>query len=63
VQIPYQEGQLISLFHEQGHIDQIEHNRRGEYIRGAIPGRLMARYAPFVANQEPEDYQVNAEED
>ena len=61
VQIPYQEGQLISLFHEQGHIDQIEHNRKGEFIRGAIPGRLMARYAPFIANQKPEDTIINAE--
>jgi GTP-binding protein HflX len=53
VQIPYNEGQLISLFHEQGHIDQIEHNRRGEFIRGQIPGRLLARYAAFEASAPP----------
>lgn len=53
VQIPYSEGQLISLFHEQGHIDLIEHNRRGEFIKGQIPGRLLARYAPFVADAPP----------
>ncbi|MBA4385652.1 MAG: GTPase HflX [Anaerolinea sp.] len=53
VQIPYSEGQLISLFHEQGHIDQIEHNRRGEFIKGQIPGRLLARYASFVADAPP----------
>ena len=43
VQIPYSEGQLISLFHEQGHIEHIEHNRKGEFIQGLIPGRLLAR--------------------
>ncbi len=53
VQIPYSEGQLISLFHEQGHIDRIEHNRKGEFIQGLIPGRLMARYASFVADAPP----------
>ncbi|HCS39296.1 MAG TPA: GTPase HflX [Anaerolineaceae bacterium] len=53
VQIPYNEGQLISLFHEQGHIDQIEHNRRGEFIKGQIPGRLVARYAAFEASAPP----------
>ena len=53
VQIPYNEGQLISLFHEQGHIDQIEHNRRGEFIKGQIPGRLLARYAAFEASAPP----------
>jgi len=53
VQIPYSEGQLISLFHEQGHIERIEHNRKGEFIQGQIPGRLLARYAPFVADAPP----------
>lgn len=53
VQIPYSEGQLISLFHEQGHIEQIEHNRKGEFIKGQIPGRLLARYAAFQATAPP----------
>lgn len=53
VQIPYSEGQLISLFHEQGHIEQIEHNRKGEFIKGQIPGRLMARYAAYQASAPP----------
>ncbi len=55
VQIPYNEGQLISLFHEQGHIEQIEHNRKGEFIKGQIPGRLLARYAAFEASAPPID--------
>ena len=53
VQIPYSEGQLISLFHEQGHIERIEHNRKGEFIQGLIPGRLLARYASFEADAPP----------
>jgi len=53
VQIPYSEGQLISLFHEQGHIEQIEHNRKGEFIKGQIPGRLLARYAAYQASAPP----------
>ncbi len=48
VQIPYAEGQLISLFHEQGQIDRIENNRKGVFIQGMIPGRLVARFKPFV---------------
>jgi len=50
VQIPYTEGQLISLFHEQGQVEYIENNRKGVYIQGLIPGRLLARYASFTAN-------------
>jgi GTP-binding protein HflX len=55
VQIPYTEGQLISLFHEQGHIDRIENNRKGVFIQGLIPGRLLARYASFSAAEPPDD--------
>lgn len=51
VQIPYTEGQLISLFHEQGQIIRIEHGRKGVLIQGYIPGRLLARYQPFQGTQ------------
>jgi GTP-binding protein HflX len=49
VQIPYAEGQLISLFHEQGQVEYIEHTRKGVFIQGMIPGRLLARYNGFQA--------------
>lgn len=49
VQIPYTEGQLISLFHEQGQVERIEHTRKGVFIQGLIPGRLLARFSPFMA--------------
>ena len=48
VRIPYQEGQLISIFHEQGQVDHVEHGRGGVLIQGLIPGRLMARFQPYV---------------
>jgi GTP-binding protein HflX len=47
VHLPYQEGALISLFHEFGQIDQIKNERRGVMIEGKIPGRLIARYRSF----------------
>jgi GTP-binding protein HflX len=50
VQIPYTEGQLISLFHEQGQVEYIEHTRKGVFIQGQIPGRLLARYSGFQAS-------------
>jgi GTPase len=56
VQIPYTEGQLISLFHEQGQVEQIEHTRKGVFIRGLIPGRLLARYNPFISTGPVEQY-------
>ena len=48
VQLPYREGALISTFHEFGQVDSLEHVRGGVKIRGRLPGRLIARFKPFV---------------
>jgi GTP-binding protein HflX len=48
VRLPYQEGQLISLFHEQGQVQTIEHGRGGVLLQGHIPGRLMARFQSYI---------------
>ncbi len=48
VKLPYQEGALIALFHEQGQVEQIQHGRKGVNIQGRLPGRLLARYASFI---------------
>jgi len=53
-QIPYTEGQLISLFHEQGQVVRIEHGRKGVFIQGYIPGRLLARFFPYQS-ASPQD--------
>ncbi len=45
--LPYKEGGLIALFHEQGRVERVEHLRGGVMIKGALPGRLLARYKPF----------------
>lgn len=47
VYLPFQEGQLISLFHEQGQVLSSENTRTGVTIQGNLPGRLIARYQPF----------------
>jgi GTPase len=48
VKIPYQQGNLIAMFHDQGQVDHIEHDQGGVFIEGRIPGRLLARYNPFI---------------
>ena len=48
VRLPYDEGGLIALFHEQGQVDRVEHARGGVVIQGRIPGRLLARYQPYL---------------
>jgi GTP-binding protein HflX len=50
VRLPYKEGALIALFHEQGQVEQVEHDRKEVLLQGKIPGRLLARYQPFIVS-------------
>jgi GTP-binding protein HflX len=62
VRLPYQQGQLISLFHEFGQVERIEHDRKGVLIQGRIPGRLLAQFRPWLVQAggpEKEDENVH----
>jgi len=60
VRLPYKQGALISLFHELGQVERVEHERGGMVMQGRIPGRLLAQFAPWhaepVAAREALDY-------
>jgi GTP-binding protein HflX len=49
--LPYQQGQLLSLFHEAGQVEKIEHGRGGVLIAGRIPGRLVAQFKEYQASR------------
>ncbi|MFN3742355.1 MAG: GTPase HflX [Anaerolineales bacterium] len=51
VRLPYQQGGLISLFHEMGQVERIEHERGGVLIQGRLPGRLLAQFAPWKVEE------------
>ncbi len=46
--LPYQDGGLITLFHEQGQVERLEHISGGVEIQGRIPGRLLTTFSPFL---------------
>lgn len=50
VRLPYQQGALISLFHESGQVELVEHGRGGVYMQGRIPGRLLAQFNNWQVN-------------
>lgn len=58
VNLPYDQGGLISGFHENGQVEQVQHIRKGVKIQGKIPGRLLARYSPYLEenNKDSLDY-------
>jgi GTP-binding protein HflX len=49
--LPFKEGKLISMFHEHGLIDRIEHIDGGVNIEGKLPGRYISSYSSYVVNQ------------
>ncbi|HLO16247.1 MAG TPA: GTPase HflX, partial [Anaerolineales bacterium] len=58
VRLPYQQGALISLFHEAGQVERIEHGRGGVIMQGRIPGRLLAQFSNWQVvpnHHEPEE--------
>lgn len=70
VRLPYKQGALISLFHELGQVERVEHERGGVVMQGKIPGRLLAQYASWhitqnTAEQSPdlEDEESDLEEE
>lgn len=50
VLIPYQEGQLLSCFHEYGQVNEVENLEEGTHIRGMIPRRLVHQFLPYECN-------------
>jgi GTPase len=48
VVIPYHNGDMISLFHEQAVVEQVEHLEGGVQLEGRLPSRVVARFKPFV---------------
>ena len=52
VELPYSEGALIALFHDQGVVDFIDSGRGSVIMTGTIPTRYLTRYQPFFVNEE-----------
>jgi GTP-binding protein HflX len=50
VQIPYDQGQLLSLFYEKGQVKQVVNQEFGTRIIGLIPRRFINRYEPFFSS-------------
>ncbi len=65
IHLPYKEGRLISLFHDQGQIERVAHGNGGVTIAGRIPGRYAAQFTlylkqnPAAVEEELDDEETN----
>ncbi len=61
VRLPYQQGALISLFHEAGQIERIEHERGGVLMQGRVPGRLVAQFRGWQVSENHQEHEEEEE--
>ncbi|MFB0545775.1 MAG: GTPase HflX [Anaerolineae bacterium] len=47
--VPYKEGELIALFHEQGVVEKEEHGREGTILMGRVPIRFLEAFQRYLA--------------
>jgi len=48
VHLPYNEGRLINLIHEQGMIENIQHGQDAVIIEGRVPDRLLNQFIEYI---------------
>jgi GTP-binding protein HflX len=49
--LPYQEGGLLTIFHEQGQIERLEHKSGEVDIHGRLPGRLLSYFHTYLKEE------------
>ncbi len=47
VKLPYEEGRLVSLMHEKGHVIDIQHLEDGILVDGMLPRQLLAFFEEY----------------
>jgi GTP-binding protein HflX len=55
VLIPFERGDLVSLFHERGLIDEESHNPEGTHLQGLMPDDLAVQFEPFEIQTQQEE--------
>jgi GTP-binding protein HflX len=48
VRLPYQQGDLLALLHQVGHVRREVHGPQGTLVEGMIPARLSEQFRPYL---------------
>ena len=51
VLLPFQEGQLLSLMHEHGHVSNVTHTEKGIELEGFIPAEMYVQFEPYLVRK------------
>lgn len=47
VLLPFEAGRLVSMFHEKGHVEKIDHEESGVRISGSLPVQLLSFFEEY----------------
>lgn len=61
--VPYQDGRIVSLFHERGDVIELENREDHVFIHGRIPKVLLGMFSPFRVDGAGEDDETATESD
>jgi GTP-binding protein HflX len=50
--LPYERGDLMSLFYERGQVEEERHEAEGVSLLGRLPDRLLPYFEPYVIAEE-----------
>jgi len=61
--VPYQDGRIVSLFHERGDVLELENREDHVFIHGRIPKVLLGLFSPFLIDGATQDDELTIGKD
>lgn len=59
VMLPYEHGNLVSIFHEKGHVNTVEHLSQGIRISGLLPREIVAQFDAYLVHGKTTNHPVS----
>lgn len=59
VMLPYEHGSLVSIFHEKGHVNTVEHLPQGIRISGLLPREIVAQFGAYLVHGKTTNHPVS----
>ncbi len=59
VMLPYEHGNLVSIFHEKGHVNTVEHLPQGIRISGLLPREIVAQFGAYLVHGKTTNHPVS----
>ena len=59
VMLPYEHGSLVSIFHEKGHVNTVEHLPQGIRISGLLPREIVTQFGAYLVHGKTTNHPVS----